>query len=187
MGVWLALHQGVGPAGPPGPCSRQASHGNRPHRPCAVWCGMGPLGLGPEPARRLAPAPLSFVRRPLAFPFAVGGLGVGWLWWPTPHWHIGPLVAAAGAQASAAARGALGGRCSPGCPWSATGAAREDPRAKHTARAHTPACAAIYSYVYVRTGQPRATLVVRMRIGPHPRPSCSRRRRPLLLFGPPQA
>ena len=185
MGVWLALHQGVGPAGPPGPCSRQASHGNRPHRPCAVWCGMGPLGLGPEPARRLAPAPLSFVRRPLAFPFAVGGLGVGWLWWPTPHWHIGPLVAAAGAQASAAAWGALGGRCSPGCPWSATGVAREDPRAKHTA--HTPACAAIYSYVYVRTGQPRATLVVRMRIGPHPRPSCSRRRRPLLLFGPPQA
>ena len=151
----------------------------------AVWCGIGPSVLGPKPARRLVHAPLSFVRRPLAFPWAVGGLGVGW--WPTPDWHIaiGPLVAAAGAQASAAARGALGGRCSPGCPWSATGAAREDPRAKHTA--HTPACAAIYSYVYVRTGQPRATLVVRMRIGPHPRPSCSRRRRPLLLFGPPQA
>ena len=145
----------------------------------AVWCGMGPLGLGPKPARRLVPAPLSFVRRPLAFPWAVGGLGAGW--WPTPYWHIGPLVAAAGAQASAAARGALGGRC----PRPAAGVAREGPRAKHTA--HTPACADVYNHAYVRTGRARARPVVRMRIGPHPRPSCSRRRRPLLLFGPPQA
>ena len=151
MGAWLALHQGVGPAGPPGPCSRQASHGNRPHRPCAVWCGMGPLGLGPKPARRPVPAPLSFVHRPLAFPWAVGGLGVGW--WPTPYWHIGPLVAAAGDQASAAARGALGGRRSPGYPRPAAGVAREGPRAKHTA--HTPACAAIIlvaTYTYVQAG-----------------------------------
>ena len=41
----------------------------------------------------------------------------------------------------------------------------------------------ICSYVYVRTGRPRASLVVRMRVGPHQRPSCSRRR--CCCLGPP--